>query len=80
MKKNFSVFVATSIFPMLALAGCASNKNSTNTYDSGSNPGSIAIDSSGNVRVANNGNNNVTELMGVAKDPEYFPYTGPQWP
>ncbi len=50
------------------------------TYTVGTNPMGIAIDNSGNIWVANNGSNNVTELMGIAKGPQYFPYTGPQFP
>lgn len=40
----------------------------------------IQIDSSGNVWVVNMSSNTVTELVGVAKGPQYWPYTGPQWP
>ena len=50
------------------------------TYSVGSAPIGIAIDASGNVWVANANSNNVTELVGVAKGPQYFPYTGPQFP
>ena len=50
----------------------------------GETPFGIAIDSGGNVWVANNGfpqeSNTVTELVGVAKGPQYWPYKGPQWP
>jgi len=40
----------------------------------------IAIDSSGNVWVTNNSNNTVTKLVGVTVGPEFFPYSGPQFP
>ena len=50
------------------------------TYAVGSGPVGIAIDASGNVWVANGGSNNVTELMGITTGPQYFPYTGPQFP
>ncbi len=49
-------------------------------YPVGTNPSGIAIDSTGNVWVADYGDNTVTELIGVATGPQYFPYTGPQWP
>ncbi len=50
------------------------------TYAVGANPIGIAIDSTGNVWVADYGDNTVTELIGAATGPQYFPYTGPQWP
>ena len=50
------------------------------TYAVGANPLGIAIDSTGNVWVADYGDNTVTELIGAATGPQYFPYTGPQWP
>ena len=50
------------------------------TYPAGKYPYTVAIDSYGDVWVANEGSNNVTELPAVAKGPQYFPYTGPQWP
>ena len=50
------------------------------TYSAGLGPSGIAIDSSGNVWVTNYGDNTVTEIMGVASGPQYWPYTGPQWP
>ncbi len=51
------------------------------TYTAGfNNPEGIAIDASGNVWVANDGNNTVEKLEGIAKGPQYWPYTGPQWP
>ncbi len=45
--------------------------------------GGIAIDGSGNIWVTPpiiSSSNFVIELVGVAKGPQYFPYTGPQWP
>ncbi len=59
------------------------------TFVTGYQPYSIAIDKSGNVWVTNFGNgsagtastdSNVQEYMGAAKGPQYFPYSGPQWP
>ena len=58
------------------------------TYN-GNKPYGIAIDESGNAWVTNIGNgtvgmasgdSNVMEYMGAAKGPQYFPYSGPQWP
>jgi len=51
-----------------------------NTYSVGASPFGIAIDASGNVWVANYSSNNVEELVGVATGPQFWPYTGPQWP
>ena len=50
------------------------------TYTVGSSPLGIAIDSSGNVWTANEHDGTVTEIIGVATGPQYWPYTGPQWP
>ncbi len=51
------------------------------TYTSGFNGTiGIAIDASGNVWVANFDGNFVEELEGITKGPQYWPYTGPQWP
>jgi len=59
------------------------------TYATGNQPYGIAIDRSGNVWVTNYGNgtaatagasSNVQEYFGAARGPQYFPYTGPQWP
>jgi streptogramin lyase len=59
------------------------------TYATGFQPYSIAIDKSGNVWVTNFGSgiagttltdSNVQVYMGAAKGPQYFPYSGPQWP
>lgn len=50
------------------------------TYSVGTKPTGIAIDASGNVWVANYGDGTVTELIGAAKGPEFFPYSGPQFP
>ena len=51
-----------------------------NSYTVGTNPVDVAIDSSGNVWVTNNGDGTVSELVGVAKGPQFFPYSGPQFP
>ena len=59
------------------------------TYVAGSHPEGIAVDPSGNVWVVNKGNgtpgtaltnSNLQEYVGAAKGPQYFPYSGPQWP
>ena len=60
------------------------------TYVAGSYPaGGIAIDTSGNVWVTNWGNgtpgtgmmdSNYQVYMRSAKGPQYFPYSGPEWP
>ncbi len=50
------------------------------TYPVGSNPNGIAIDNAGNVWVANKGSDTVTELLGMTAGPQYWPYSGPQWP
>ncbi len=50
------------------------------TFAVGNNPGGIAIDTYGDVWVANTNDNTVTEWMGIAAGPQYFPYTGPQFP
>jgi|GEM_PF-157521 len=66
-----------------------SSGNIIHNYVTGNQPYSIAIDKSGNVWVTNFGNGtvgtNVTECnlqvyIGAAKGPQYFPYSGPQWP
>jgi fibronectin type 3 domain-containing protein/streptogramin lyase len=41
--------------------------------------GSLAIDRNGNIWVPT-GNSSIIELVGVAAGPQYFPYTGPQFP
>ncbi len=63
---------------------------SATTYTAGIYPDAIAIDASGNVWVVNRGNNgtvgtaigdsNVTELVRAAKGPQFWPYSGPQFP
>jgi streptogramin lyase len=50
------------------------------TFAVGNNPSGIAIDAYGDVWVTNTGDNTVTEWMGIAAGPQYFPYTGPQFP
>ncbi len=57
-----------------------SSPSSGVTITVGSNPDALAVDSSGNVWVANHASGNVTEFIKAAKGPEYFPYSGPQWP
>ena len=53
----------------------------TTTVMSGLNgPQGIAIDKSGDLWITNNGGNTVTELAGITTGPQYFPYTGPQFP
>ncbi len=60
-----------------------------NTYTTGNQPYGIAIDKSGNVWITNFGNgypgtdisdSNIQEYVNAAKGPQYFPYSGPQWP
>ena len=50
------------------------------TFAVGTNPIGIAIDSSGDVWVANFNSNKVTEIISITAGPQYFPYTGPQFP
>ena len=50
------------------------------TYVAGSYPRAIAIDSFGDVWVANWGSDTVTKFPGIATGPQYFPYSGPQYP
>ncbi len=50
------------------------------TYRVGVDPRGIAIDGAGNVWVANSGDGTITKIPGIAKGPQYFPYTGPQFP
>lgn len=54
--------------------------NYLGTYDVGVNPQDIAIDKDGDVWVTDGGDNTVTEFAFMTSGPEYFPYTGPQWP
>ncbi len=54
--------------------------NAIGTYTVGTYPAGIAIDGAGNVWVANASSNNITEFMRSAIGPNYWPYTGPQWP
>ncbi len=49
-------------------------------YPVGTNSNGVAIDKSGNIWVTNGSNNTVTEIIDVAKGPQYFPYTGPVFP
>ncbi len=53
-----------------------------NIYTIGMNqsPEGMAIDASGNLWIANYQSNTVIEIFGIAKGPQYFPYTGPQFP
>ncbi len=57
-----------------------SSGNIVKTYSVGTNPVDVAIDSSGNVWVTNYGDGTVSELVGVATGPQFFPYSGPQFP
>ncbi|MDA8174599.1 MAG: Ig-like domain-containing protein, partial [Nitrospiraceae bacterium] len=54
--------------------------NIVKTYSVGTNPTDIAIDASGDVWVTNYGDGTVSELVGVATGPQFFPYSGPQFP
>ena len=57
-----------------------SSGNLIGTYPVGNSPDGMAIDASGNIWVVNNIDNTVTKLLGLTKGPQYFPYTGPQFP
>ena len=57
-----------------------SSGNLIGTYPVGNSPDGMAIDASGNIWVVNNIDNTVTQLLGLTKGPQYFPYTGPQFP
>ncbi|MCL5278010.1 MAG: hypothetical protein M1517_09585 [Deltaproteobacteria bacterium] len=46
----------------------------------GNGPGGVAIDAYGDVWVANTTDGTVTEWVGIAAGPQYFPYSGPQFP
>ncbi len=50
------------------------------TIKVGNNPGSIAIDFSGNLWVANYYDNTVTFVKGATAGTHFSPYTGPIWP
>ena len=92
MTDNVSTVVRV-LFAVMAPAGlsCCGSSSGTgegaviNTYKAGIFPFGDAIDSHGNVWVANKGHgtprianvlaSNVIEYMGAAKGPEYFPYS-----
>jgi streptogramin lyase len=57
-----------------------SSGNTIGTYPVGNAPDGIAIDAAGNVWVVNVSDGMVTKLVGVTKGPQFFPYTGPQFP
>ena len=50
------------------------------TYNVGFGPWGVAIDTSGNAWITDPSSNLLFELVGVAKGPQYWPYTGPQFP
>ncbi len=52
------------------------------TYDGTNSILSVAavIDMSGNMWAVNYDNNTVTQFIGITRGPQYWPYTGPQWP
>jgi len=53
---------------------------SLGTFATGTTPSiGLAIDASGNIWIPNQGGN-VTQLAGVTAGPEFFPYSGPQFP
>ncbi len=58
----------------------SSSGSAIGTYPVGNAPDGIAIDASGNVWVVNYSDNTITKLLGLTKGPQYFPYTGPQFP
>ncbi len=57
-----------------------SSGNTVKTYSVGTNPVDVAIDSAGNVWVTNYGDGTISELVGAATGPQFFPYSGPQFP
>lgn len=50
------------------------------SYHVGKSPWGIAIAHNGDIIVSNKGNNTLSIIKGAEKTPEYFPYSGPQWP
>lgn len=96
MRTSRIISAFVGIVLIAALAGCGTSTTSApaaatgvRTYVAGSSCFGNAIDKSGNVWVTNYGNgtpgagsaeSNVQEYMGAAKGPQYFPYSGPQWP
>ncbi len=72
-----NVWVANTGSPVTELSSTGAP---IGTYAVGTLSFGIAIDASGNVWVANNSSGTVTEIFGVAQGPQYFPYTGPQFP
>ena len=83
--RGFGTSLTNSSVTELSSSGAVIHTYAATGYQ----PYSIAIDSSGNVWVTNygngtagiaNGDSNVQEYMGAAKGPQYFPYSGPQWP
>jgi len=50
------------------------------SYAIGSGCQGLAIDASGNVWASSAINNKVTEYLGVSNGPQFFPYSGPQFP
>ncbi len=40
----------------------------------------MTIDASGNVWATNYPFSTISKIVGLATGPQYFPYTGPQWP
>lgn len=49
-------------------------------FQVGYSPAGVTIDAYGDVWVANTHDNTITEWINVAIGPQYFPYTGPQFP
>lgn len=50
------------------------------SYHVGKTPWGIAIAHNGDVIVSDKGSNTLTIIKGAETTPEYFPYSGPQWP
>ncbi|MHB1546655.1 MAG: Vgb family protein [bacterium] len=50
------------------------------SYHVGKSPYGIAIAHNGDVIVSNKKDNTLSIIKGAEKTPEYFPYSGPQWP
>ena len=51
-----------------------------NTYQVGSQPYAPIIDAKGDVWTVNYGSNSITEIVCAAQGPQYFPFSGPQFP
>lgn len=74
-------FDSNSVTVLAADGTYANGTLANSSFIVGTNPTGIAIDAAGDVWTTNRGGNNVTKLSNSgAAGPEYFPYSGPQWP